>query len=300
MSEPTMTDDHDERPPLSVWATAQRTGPTQRKGRYVPESVAHPARMLPDIAAHAISAYTSPGDIVLDPMCGIGTTLVEAMHLGRDAIGVEYEAQWAAIADLNVRHTQQSGATGRGMVARGDGTQLTGILPRHLHGLVSLVVTSPPYGPTVHGHVRPGKDGITKSVDTYGERDADRGNLAHASQGELIEKFTHILRGCRVLLKPGGIVVVTARPFRKRGLLVDLPSAVFAAGIEAGLAPLERCVTLLGGVRDGQIIARPSFFQLQSVRKARSAGIPLHLIVHEDALVMIKAGGSRPDSGVAR
>ncbi|MEV6523138.1 DNA methyltransferase [Longispora sp. NPDC051575] len=288
MSEPTKTYGSDERAPLSVWATAQRTGPAQRKGRYVPESVAHPARMLPDIAAHAISAYTSAGDIVLDPMCGIGTTLVEAMHLGRDAIGVEYEAQWAAIADLNVRHTQQSGATGRGMVARGDGTQLTGILPRHLHGQVSLVVTSPPYGPTVHGHVRPGKDGITKSVATYGDRDADRGNLAHASQGELIDKFTHILGGCRVLLKPGGIVVVTARPFRKRGLLVDLPSAVFAAGIEAGFAPLERCVTLLGGVRDGQIIARPSFFQLQSVRKARSAGIPLHLIVHEDVLCLVK------------
>jgi DNA modification methylase len=29
--------------------------------------------------------------VVLDPMCGIGTTLVEAVHLGRHAIGVEYE-----------------------------------------------------------------------------------------------------------------------------------------------------------------------------------------------------------------
>jgi DNA modification methylase len=60
---------------LSVWATAQATGPVQRRGRYVPESVKHPARMLPAIAAHAVDAYTSPGDLVLDPMCGIGTTL---------------------------------------------------------------------------------------------------------------------------------------------------------------------------------------------------------------------------------
>jgi hypothetical protein len=56
---------------LSVWTTAQATGPVQRRGRYVSESVKHPARMLPAIAAHA---YTSPGDLVLDPMCGIGTT----------------------------------------------------------------------------------------------------------------------------------------------------------------------------------------------------------------------------------
>ena len=52
--------------------------------------------MLPAIAATAITRYTEPGDLVADPMCGIGTTLVEAIHLGRDAIGVEYEPRWAA------------------------------------------------------------------------------------------------------------------------------------------------------------------------------------------------------------
>jgi len=34
--------------------------------------------MLPAIAATAITRYTEPGDLVADPMCGIGTTLVEA------------------------------------------------------------------------------------------------------------------------------------------------------------------------------------------------------------------------------
>jgi tRNA G10 N-methylase Trm11 len=51
--------------------------------------------MLPAIAAHAIHAYIKPGDLVFDPMCGIGTTVVEAMHAGRDVIGVEYESRWA-------------------------------------------------------------------------------------------------------------------------------------------------------------------------------------------------------------
>jgi DNA methylase len=78
-------------PAVSVWATAQHAPATQRKGRYVAESTAHPAKMLPEIAAHAITHYTRPGDLVLDPMCGIGTTLMEAIHLGRRAVGVEYE-----------------------------------------------------------------------------------------------------------------------------------------------------------------------------------------------------------------
>jgi hypothetical protein len=52
---------------LSVWATAQQTGPTQRRGRYLPDSTRHPARMLPAIATHAIHAYTRPGELVFDP-----------------------------------------------------------------------------------------------------------------------------------------------------------------------------------------------------------------------------------------
>ena len=54
--------------PISVWATGQRSAPVQRRGRYLPASTQHPARMLPAIAAHAISVYTRPGDLVLDPM----------------------------------------------------------------------------------------------------------------------------------------------------------------------------------------------------------------------------------------
>ena len=81
---------------LSVWATAQRDARTQRRGRYLPASTAHPAKMLPAIAATAIARYTEPGDLVADPMCGIGTTLVEAVHLGRDGLGIEYEDRWAS------------------------------------------------------------------------------------------------------------------------------------------------------------------------------------------------------------
>jgi modification methylase len=85
--------------PLSVWPTAQQPATRQRAGRYLPGSTAHPAKMLPAIAHQAIAAYSQPGDLVLDPMCGIGTTLVEAIHLGRDAIGVELEPRWAELAN---------------------------------------------------------------------------------------------------------------------------------------------------------------------------------------------------------
>src|SRR3954451_1774074 len=86
----------------SVWVTGQQTPAVQRRGRYVPESMAHPAKMLPAVAAHAIATYTRPGELVLDPMCGIGTTLTEALHQDRRAVGVEYELRWAELARANI------------------------------------------------------------------------------------------------------------------------------------------------------------------------------------------------------
>jgi hypothetical protein len=52
----------------------------------------YPARFSPLFARAAIKALTQPGDIVLDPFMGGGTTLVEAHTLGRKAIGTDINA----------------------------------------------------------------------------------------------------------------------------------------------------------------------------------------------------------------
>ncbi|WP_267244526.1 TRM11 family SAM-dependent methyltransferase [Streptomyces sp. PR69] len=278
--------------PLSVWNTAPTSAPAQRKGRYVPGSAAHPAKMLPQIAAHAVATYTRPGGLVLDPMCGIGTTLVEAIHLGRSALGVEYEQQWADIARRNAAAAAtREGGGATGTVRCGDARRLTDLIPTALHGEVDLVVTSPPYGSSVHGQVRStretGERGVVKKDYRYSH---DPSNLAHVSTDRLLEAFTKILQQCRIMLRPGGTAVVTTRPWRERGELIDLPSAVLAAGQAAGLVPAERCVALLAGIRDSRLIARPSFFQMKNVRDARRQGIPLSVVQHEDVLVF-----TRPD-----
>ncbi|MFE9574527.1 TRM11 family SAM-dependent methyltransferase [Streptomyces sp. NPDC006692] len=270
----------------SVWNTAPTSAPAQRADRYVPGSAAHPAKMLPQIARHAIRTYTSPGGLVLDPMCGIGTSLVEAVHLGRHALGTEYEPQWAHLAEQNLRRADALGATASGAVYCGDARRLTTLVPAAFHGLVDLVVTSPPYGASVHGQVRSsretGEQGVVKRHYRYSH---DPGNLAHVGLDALLQAFTDILTQCRHLLRPGGHAVITTRPWRTRGELIDLPSAVITAAENAGLIPVERNIALLAGIRDGQLIARPSFFQMKNIRDARRAGMPLAVIAHEDALV---------------
>ncbi|MFC5907922.1 TRM11 family SAM-dependent methyltransferase [Streptacidiphilus monticola] len=289
--------------PTSVWVTAQQDARTQRKDRYLPESVEHPGKMLPAIGRHAIRAYTRPGDTVLDPMCGIGTTLVEAVHLGRHAIGIELEHRWPPIARGNLRLAHDQGATGAGTVYQGDARHTASLIDPEQHGLAQLLLTSPPYGSSLHGHIRSTRDtgepGIRKFHHTYGTSPA---NLAHAPTDTLLASFTTILASCRPLLADGATVAVTARPWRERGELVDLPTAVLAAGQAAGLVPVERCVALLAGVRDGHLVARGSFYQLRNIREARARGVPMHLIVHEDVLVftLSRTANLRPDGRSSR
>jgi modification methylase len=163
------------------------------------------------------------------------------------------------------------------------------------------VVTSPPYGRSVHGQVRAERRAGGGGVEKYDNRYSnDHANLAFHGLDDLLAGFTRILAGCAALLRPGGTVVVTVRPWRQRGELVDLPGAILAAGAAAGLVPAERCVALLAGLRGQRLVARPSFFQLDNVRKARARSEPWHLIVHEDVLVfrvLSFPGGSRELKG---
>ncbi len=49
----------------------------------------YPARMHPTTASRLVRAATTPGALVLDPFCGSGTVLVEAMIAGRRASGTD-------------------------------------------------------------------------------------------------------------------------------------------------------------------------------------------------------------------
>src|SRR3954454_13969100 len=149
-------------------------------------------------------------------MAGIATTVVEAMHLGRHGIGVEYEARWAALAADNLRLATSQHATGTGQIMQGGARRLPALVRPELHGRIALVITSPPYGSSTHGHARPpgprrGK--VRKISHIYGGTD----NLAYRDPDHLAAGFTQILTGAAAILRPGGIVAVTARPYRRHG-----------------------------------------------------------------------------------
>ena len=64
----------------------------------------YPARFIPQIPRKAIQEYSKPGDIVLDPFCGCGTTVLEGILLGRTSIGVDNNAVAKLISEAKVIH----------------------------------------------------------------------------------------------------------------------------------------------------------------------------------------------------
>ena len=58
----------------------------------------HPAVFPEQLASDHIISWSNPGDIVLDPMCGSGTTCKMALKLGRRFIGIDIAEEYCEIA----------------------------------------------------------------------------------------------------------------------------------------------------------------------------------------------------------
>ncbi len=272
--------------PLAVWPVAQTSAQYQRSGRYHPDSTRHPGKMLPALAARIVAEYTTPGQLVVDPMCGIGTTLVEAALLGRRAVGVELEAAWVALAEANLDHAltggEQAETVPRPEVHQGDARHLPALLGG-LCGAVDLVVVSPPYGCEAGVIDKPAwRAGQRLCPPETLNYSTDRANLGHARGPAYTVAMADIYTACHQVLRPGGLLVTVTKNTRRGGCCLDLAGLTVTLARSAGFAYLQHVVALLGPIRDGQLSARPSFWQLTQTRKARERGEPAHLGVHED------------------
>ena len=62
----------------------------------------HPAVFPEKLALDHILSWSNPGDLVLDPMCGSGTTGKMALLHGRDFIGIDISPEYIEIASLRL------------------------------------------------------------------------------------------------------------------------------------------------------------------------------------------------------
>ncbi len=145
-----------------------------------PEDHSEDVHFTESLAEWVIDATTAPGDRVLDPFAGYGTTLAVAERLGRQAVGVDL---------LQERVDQTLARTsGDARVVRGDSRRLSELV----EGPFDLVLTSPPYMASVAHPENPLRGYAT-----------DDGHYPHYLD-ELGEVFDQVA----ALLRPGGHAVV--------------------------------------------------------------------------------------------
>lgn len=198
-------------------------GKLHRKNYYSQNAFHHPAKMHPELARWIIEQYSSEGDLILDPMAGIGTTVIEAMLLGRHAIAIEIEPKWARV--IHESASKRSGGImpmGRVQVVLGDSTHAI----TYDMGQITnpdLIIMSPPYGIDLHG------GGIAKEQRPGGLRPYDQIKKNKKNLGNyLLESFEYtsgmqnIYQHAVDITKPGGFMVTVTKNFYYKGELKQL------------------------------------------------------------------------------
>jgi hypothetical protein len=70
----------------------------------MPENTDHPTQKPEKLVAKMVLASSNPGNVVLDPFLGSGTTSVVAKKLGRKYVGIELENTYCCLAEPSRVH----------------------------------------------------------------------------------------------------------------------------------------------------------------------------------------------------
>jgi DNA modification methylase len=127
----------------SLWIIGARSREGMHDGKY------H-GNFVPEIPFQAIRRFTKPGDIVLDPFLGSGTTLIECRRQGRHGIGIELIESTAQHAFRRIQDESNPYDTWQKVIT-GDSTSKQTItevrqkLQERGHNQVQLLLMHPPY-----------------------------------------------------------------------------------------------------------------------------------------------------------
>jgi DNA modification methylase len=120
-----------------------------------PDAVAHPAKMHVGFCEYLITRYTKPGETILDPMSGAGTTAAVGAPLGRNVVTVELEGKFVDWQKGLKQKIEEAPMLMKGeiTVIKGDARRLSQLL-----GVVDAEVVSPPYSASLRRKNRNVKD----------------------------------------------------------------------------------------------------------------------------------------------
>ncbi len=176
----------------------------------------HPAPFSFQDVARLIRFFTKSGDLVLDPLVGVGSTLKAAAVEGRRGIGIELNKKYVQLARRRLKEelNGEPGTCHDQRVIQGDARKVIQTLPAES---VKLVVTSPPYWNILHKQDHKAKqERVAHGLDTrYSDDDpADLGNIQ--TYPEFLTAVADTLALTRAVLVKGGHLCVIVGDFRHK------------------------------------------------------------------------------------
>lgn len=173
----------------------------------------------PQIARNILLNYSVEGEFVLDPMCGSGTTLIEARLLNRNAVG--YDINENAVQITRERLSFDTSHAAQQTVRIGDVRNLP-----HADESIDLILTHPPYA------------NIVKYSDGKNPDDLSSISGIHEFLDELEKGIRELYR----VLKPDRYCAILIGDTRKGQHYVPLSHFVLDRCLNVGFALKEEII----------------------------------------------------------
>lgn len=176
--------------------------------------VRHPAKFPEELAAEFIRFFTKPGQTVLDPFCGTGSTVRAAAAEGRRGVGIELSPDFLRICE------EHRAAPDAELFLPGDSRKAVSICRSAEIRQVDYVLTSPPYWNMLRqsrgGVLSAQKERAGRGLPTdYSGSEADLGTIR--DYDAFLDELSAILSGLRELLRPDGFLTVVIQNVRVPG-----------------------------------------------------------------------------------
>lgn len=175
----------------------------------------HPAPFSYQDVGRFIRFFTKADGRVLDPFCGVGSTLKACALLGRRGTGIELMPTWADLARLRLKREVEgfdAVLAPEQEILEGDARTVIATLPDREF---KLVVTSPPYWKILNK--APDHKVLSERVGqglavSYGNDERDLGNID--SYEEFIDQLVRLFTACERVVDFGGHLVIIVGDFR--------------------------------------------------------------------------------------
>ncbi len=168
----------------------------------------HPAVFPIGLPAQCIRLFTHEGELVLDPFSGIGTTLLAAQDLNRNAVGFDLQEDYTEFAKERLSQARIFNST-KQLAIKDEAHNI----PQYLkEETVALTVTSPPYAnmlnrprrnKSMRGNLRQNEHYMT--IQQYSNDPNDLGTMEPKQYANVLGE---IYKGILPLLKPKAHCVI--------------------------------------------------------------------------------------------